>query len=151
MSGDVYQGLDGEIRLFANGLTLRREGLRAKVRYRGVGDLHIPFGSIARVGFELPGFIMPGYITFQDAWFDPKKFIMLKNERTVTFAKPDIKQFEALREIVESKIRDVTFANAGAPPKGVAGEIAQLARLVERGHLTRDEYEAQKRKLLGQS
>lgn len=65
--------------------------------------------------------------------------------------KPAILPFvKATEEAMYSYRRRMTAAAAPQPPApDVAGQLARLAELKERGHLTEEEFQTQKRRLLG--
>jgi uncharacterized membrane protein YdbT with pleckstrin-like domain len=63
----------------------------------------------------------------------------------------DVSQPEKVQNIIHSTIRDLRAAQAphGGPLSGIAHELERLEALRDRGTLTDDEFEAQKRRLLG--
>ncbi|MEY2967000.1 MAG: hypothetical protein RLY50_1050 [Actinomycetota bacterium] len=63
----------------------------------------------------------------------------------------DVAQPEKVQNIIHSTIRDLRAAQSphGGPLSGIAHELERLEALRDRGTLTDDEFEAQKRRLLG--
>lgn len=63
--------------------------------------------------------------------------------------KPSILPFVRVTEEAMYALRKAQSRPAASAPTDVAGQIAKLAELKEKGHLTDEEFQAQKKKLLG--
>ena len=71
-----------------------------------------------------------------------------KDENAVLFEKKQQPAFEDLRKIVETAMSRPA-ASQGTRSSSESEELERLANLVERGFLTREEFEMKKRALLG--
>jgi multidrug resistance efflux pump len=72
-----------------------------------------------------------------------------KDENAVLFEKKQESKFQQLRALVEERISRTTPANPQTAD--VAGNLERLAALFDRGLLTREEFDTEKRALLSGS
>lgn len=71
------------------------------------------------------------------------------DENTVMFDKNVLRDFQAIRNIVEERITETRHVHhAPSQSSSVADELAKLADLLDRGALTAEEFGAQKAALL---
>jgi hypothetical protein len=116
------------------------------------GDKRIPYSSITAVQFKRAGLI-DGYIQFTLAGGNESRGGVLaasRDENSVCFN--NNKLFEKARDEIEKRFgvqRIVVQATAPAPTvQSAADQLDKLAGLVDRGMLTKEEFEEQKRALL---
>lgn len=91
---------------------------------------------------------MAGFIQFTTIGSIERRGGMLeatKDENAVLFERSQQPNFEKLRNIIEEKIR--TTEQPSGRDDSMAGELERLANLVDRGFLTRDEFEVEKAKI----
>lgn len=145
----LIEGSNGTIDFRDDNIRIRRKGI-ANILTQGLqGERVIPLSSIRAVQFKDAGRWMAGYIQFSVVGaIDRPGGIMeaTKDENAVLFERAQQPAFEGLRSIVEAhlsspKLQPINLASAGE-------ELERLASLLERGLLTRDEFDDMKRSLL---
>jgi hypothetical protein len=145
-------GSNGSVELFSDHIVIRRKGL-ANVLTQGLqGDKSIPLTSITAVQLRPAGAMLGGLIQFTIVGGREFRGGMLeatKDENAVIFEKKQEPAFLALRESVQQAISR-GMAPIQRPTSNSADDLAKLADLVEKGYLTRDEYDVQKRAILQQ-
>jgi Domain of unknown function (DUF4429) len=144
------EGSNGSVELFDNHIVIRRKGF-ANVLTQGIqGDKSIPLSSITAVQFRPVGSLMAGLIQFTllgGREFRGGMLEATKDENAVLFIKEQEPVFVELQKVVQGAIsRRVNAPSAQQP--SVADELVKLADLVEKGYLTRDEYDEKKQALL---
>jgi hypothetical protein len=143
-------GSNGSVELFDDHIVIRRKGF-ANVLTQGIqGDKSIPLSSITAVQFRPAGSVMAGLIQFTllgGREFRGGMLEATKDENAVLFTKQQEPVFIELQKVVQGAISRGGNAPAVQQPS-VADELVKLADLVEKGYLTRDEYDAKKQALL---
>ena len=146
---DVYEGSNGSIVLCEDGIVIRRKPGALNFLTQGLqGDKRIPFKNITAVQFRDAGAMMAGVIQFTLKGGREAANGMLAamtDENAVLFTKAQQARMTALRGHVSRAI-----AEADTPAKALSSveELTKLAELVEKGYVTRDEFDAHKRRLL---
>jgi Short C-terminal domain/Domain of unknown function (DUF4429) len=147
-----YVGQNGQIELLDDRLVIRRKGIGSFITHGFAGEKSILYSSITAVQFKPAGVLVVGYIQFsirgglegvggvQDATYD---------ENTVVYGASRQREFDELRQLVEARIAQSRQQVAAPATASTADEIAKLAALRDRGVLTDEEFQQQKRKLLG--
>lgn len=148
--GESLAGVGATIEIRKAGLAITRLG-RASLLVHGMkGEKLLPFRSITAVQLKEPGRSMSGYIQFslvgaiengRGIW-DASK-----DENTVLFTLEHLPQFLGLRDLVEQQ------PGAAANPEIAAStsraqELAILAGLRDAGHLSEEEFSAEKSRIL---
>ena len=147
---NVFVGCNGDIILKENSIVIRRQGLLNSLLYGLKGEKEIFIKEISSVQFKEPGLLTVGYIQFvfkggteahgaytQAAWED---------ENSVSFT--DTSRFQLLRNLLNERISELNSPQVTVS-SGPAQEIEKLASLLERGLISKEEFEAGKRKILG--
>ncbi|CAN5321466.1 DUF4429 domain-containing protein [soil metagenome] len=149
------EGSNGTVVLDADKLRISHKGFANLLTQGSHGEKSIPLRNITAVQFKAAGWTA-GYIQFTlIGGIDRPGGVMeaTKDENAVLFVKEQQKSFEELKSEVERRVEDIHRAPVTSGPAdastGLADELERLARLVERGFLTRTEFEASKAKLLG--
>jgi len=149
---NVFKGVNGDIILLQNSIIIRRQGLLLNYLYGLKGEKEIFIKEISSIQFKEPGTITTGYIqfAFKGGTESHGAYInaAIEDENTVTFA--DVHRFRLLRNILQEKINQLNspqVINNNAPSP--AQEIERLASLMQQGFITREEFEAGKRRILG--
>jgi hypothetical protein len=141
-------GSNGSVELDDHQIVIRRKGIANKITQGFQGDKSIPLRSITAVQFRPAGSLMAGCIQFTIIGGQEFRGGMLQatmDENAVLFTREQQPAFEHLRRAVEEAVS----TGGGVPAQaGNAAELQKLAELVERGFLTREEFEAQKQGLL---
>jgi hypothetical protein len=144
------EGSNGSVELLENGIVIRRKGL-ANILTQGIqGDKNIPYSTITAVQFKGAGMFMAGMIQFTilgGREFRGGLMEATKDENAVLFEKKQQADFEKVRDHVQARLGQ---KDAGSLPHsaGMAEELTKLADLVERGFLTKEEFDARKAALL---
>jgi hypothetical protein len=135
----VKGNLGGSFELLEDCVVIRRNSLTALLL--GLGDERIPYSSITALQVRRPGMLY-GFIRFTIG--GDKKM----NEIGLGFN--DAAAFDKAHEFLQKKIGRLAkpFASA-APSASVADQLEKLAGLLERGLLTKEEFDSQKSSLLG--
>ncbi|MBF7010584.1 SHOCT domain-containing protein [Novosphingobium resinovorum] len=151
--GQIYEGYGANVEVTDDGIVIRRKGLVSFSLHGLKGDKRIPFGSIAAVQFKPANMLTSGYIQFSIVGGVESRggiIAATKDENTVLFkGGKQNKIFEQLREVVEAGVkrsRAPVVASASITP---TEQLEKLAGLLDRGLLTREEFNQQKAALLG--
>ncbi|WP_454796897.1 DUF4429 domain-containing protein [Novosphingobium lindaniclasticum] len=151
--GHIYEGYGASVQVEDDGIVIRRKGLASFTLHGLKGEKRIPFASISAVQFKPANLLTSGYIQFSIAGGVESKGGLLaatKDENSVLFkGGRQNRVFEQLRDNVEAGIR-LARQPAFAPTAITkAEELEKLAGLLDRGLLTREEFDQQKSALLG--
>lgn len=145
----LVDGSNGTIILEDGRMRIRRKGV-ANILTQGLqGEKVIPLQSIRAVQFKEAGRWMAGYIQFSILGAIERPGGILeatKDENAVLFERSQQPDFEKLRAVVEASIGSPTKPSDAEA--SVGQELERLASLLDRGLLTRDEFEEMKRQLI---
>lgn len=147
----IFDGRNGGVvELLDNSLVIRRKGVLSALNQGLKGEKRIPYSSITSVQFKEVGFTT-GYIQFGVLGGRESRagvWDAVKDENTVLFTKEASNDFRRLRDLVEERIRGGPAAQSSTPQISVTEELTRLADLRDRGVLTDEEFQEQKRRLL---
>ena len=142
------EGSNGSVELLDDSIVIRRKGL-ANILTQGLhGEKTIPFSNITAVEFKAAGTWMAGMIQFTlvgGREFRGGLAEATRDENAVLFTKAQQAAFEAVRDTVR---KNVTGNDGALSQSSVADELTQLAALVDRGFVSREEFDERKRTLL---
>lgn len=145
----LIEGSNGAITVDGECLRIRRKGVANLLTQGFQGEKTIPFSTIRAVQFKDAGRWMAGYIQFSIAGAverSPGIMEATMDENAVLFEKKQEPAFQQLRAMVEDRLSRT--ASTQPQTTTVASDLERLAALYERGLLTRDEFDQQKRGLL---
>jgi hypothetical protein len=144
------------VELYPGKVTIRRHGAMNAINVGLVGDKDIYLHTITGIQVKKPG-LSTGYIQFVTSGSQDNKSGVTgatQDENSVIFS--DIRSYEralAMKAKIEELIREQrtppVVATVVAQPISIADELIKLAALVDQGILTRDEFDGDKRRLLG--
>jgi hypothetical protein len=144
----ICKGVGGSIELKEDRLVFRRTKVLGLLFHGLKGEKVIPYSSITAVQFKRRG-MTRGYIQFTLGGGKENTNGLLdatQDENSLLFDDNDT--FEKAREFVELRIG----SNAGRQQQtSPADALDKLASLVDKGLITREEFDEQKRKLFGQA
>lgn len=144
-------GSNGTVWLDDDQIRIRHRGFANFLTQGSHGEKTIPLRNITAVQLKQAGWTA-GYIQFTlVGGIDRPGGVMeaTKDENAVLFLKEQQAGFEKLKAEVEARVRAIHSSPQGAATgPGLAEELERLAGLVERGFLTREEFEAKKANLL---
>lgn len=148
----IFEGYGATVEIDHDGLTIRRKGLMSFSLHGIKGAKRIPFASIAAVQFKPANLMTSGYIQFSIVGGNESRGGLMaatKDENSVLFkGKKQNVEFERLRIAVEEGIKQARTAISPAAVTSTADELAKLGDLLDRGLLTREEFDQQKVSLL---
>jgi hypothetical protein len=154
----IADGANGTITLNENSITIKRKfGLFTFLNQGLQGDKTISLKSITAIQLRQPGMMLRGYIRFSINGRDPVGGISeaLKDENAVMIGDDDqFAQFQQLKDEIESRLhaqQNVSNPVADQASNNVIDELEKLVGLVERGFVTREEFEERKRTILGRA
>jgi hypothetical protein len=148
----VANGYNGQVELWINSVRITRKGFVAWGTNRA--EKEIPLANIATVEFHPCTFLSWGYIQFifpggqqtKAARFGLDRGIT--DENKVLFSKGQQPNFERFRDALQMElIRSVAGKNSTEVPSKF-DELEKLANLRNKGILTEEEFQREKRKLL---
>jgi hypothetical protein len=147
------KGVNGQLEVDDQWVTIERKGAMAKMTQGLKGSKRIPIANITSVQFKKAGAMTSGYIQFSMMGSSESKGGLLnaqRDENSVSFNSRHAKEFEAIRDRIESVIATGQRTSAPAPAGGgLADELKKLAELRDSGVLSEEEFATQKAKLLG--
>lgn len=142
-------GVNGELVVTPKKVVIVRRGLLQGQR----GNKEIDIKSITAVQLKRAGTVFSGYLQIAYTGSIESKshsiFDAAKDENTVMFTRDQEPAFVRAKEMIEQYREQAASAATAAATTSTADELAKLADLVERGFLTREEFEAKKKQLLG--
>jgi len=142
------QGQGGEVDVYDEKIAIRRKGVLAFLNHGMKGDKEVPISKITSIQFKQAGTFINGYIQFSLPGGNESRggaWAATKDENTIMFTKQQAPNFEKAKEMLDKKIYD----NPDASSKSGFDEIEKLAELKKKGIITKEEFEAKKKQLLG--
>ncbi len=147
----LIEGSNGSVTLETDSVRIKHKGLANLLTAGAHGEKSIPIANITAVQFKAAGWVA-GYIQFTLlGGLDRPGGAMeaTKDENAVLFTKEQQPNFEALKAVVEKRMKQARHTlpqNSGASS---TDELERLAGLVERGYLSREEFNTKKKMILG--
>lgn len=143
-----FKGYNGTLVLTPTGAIIKR-GLKGFLLGGGMirGDKTIPYRSIAAVQLKKAG-LTAGYFQLTLIGGSDAKgglFQSVTDENTVNFYHGSNKKFEEAKRLIEERIN----GSSTVQPRSPLDELEKLAALKDKGILTDEEFQTQKKKLLG--
>lgn len=143
----IYKGITGNLVLTKDFVILKR-GFRSYFEGGLTGEKKIPYSNITAVQFKKPG-VMVGYLqlTIKGAVESTSMMFINRDENTITFrSKKSCKEFEEAKTLIEERVKQTNQTTTGTSN---LGDLEKLAELVEKGIITKSEFEAKKKQILG--
>lgn len=143
-------GSNGTVKLDGDKIKISHRGLANLLTQGAHGEKVIPVRNITAVQFKAAGWTA-GYIQFTlVGGIDRPGGVMeaTKDENAVLFLKEQQPAFEAMKAEVERLAAEAHKAPVTVSGAGLTDELERLAGLVDRGFLTREEFNAKKAQLL---
>jgi hypothetical protein len=152
----IAHGSTGEVWASPGGIVVRRQGVRAAIRYGSGGERRIPIEQVTAVQLK-PAGIAAGWIRFSvkgDTDARPGSRPPANDPNGMEFSAQQQGEFEAVRAIVDHALglqRRQPPDTGSASTVVVATEIKRLSHLRDTGVLTEAEFNSQKSQLLGRA
>ncbi len=148
--------MDSSYRLICmNGFVLRAEGANLIIETRRDEEC-IPISKIQSFTMKEPGFLSPGQIVFKTAQAATVGVNIgfgisaaLGAERTFSFSSDNLYSAKKLQQYITSYEARTQAPSTSVGAVSVADEIRGLKSLMEDGIISKEEFEAKKRQLLG--
>lgn len=142
-------GSNGSVEFDGDSIIIRRKGFANKLTQGFQGDKQVPVRSITAVQFRAAGSMMAGVIQFTilgGREFAGGMLEATKDENAVMFSRDQEPAFVAIRQAIQRRISEGDRPTISAVSS--ADELERLAALLEKGHLTADEFAEAKRRIL---
>jgi hypothetical protein len=113
-----------------------------------LGEKRVPVQNIKTISWREPGGWIAGFLEISILGAPaPSPFANanVQRQNRLQYEKDDVAKWRALKEWIESKMSEQAQPQATI---SVADELSKLADLLEKGLITREEFETQKAKLL---
>jgi len=140
-----FKGRNGKVELYKDFLRLDRNTAMGFLNQGFKGQKDIYFKNITAIQIKEPGFSV-GYLQFSILGGNESRggiFAAVKDENTICFNGNDkYKQALKIKEYIEKK------QQAGNQVFDVSSKIEKMYLLFEKGILTKDEFEKEKKKIL---
>ncbi len=146
------KGVNGQILYFPHKIVIQRKGLGGFLTQGLKGDKDIPIASITSVQLKKAGTITNGYIQFGlKGGIESKAglFKAVEDENTVMFSARQEREFLEMKDLINSRICELQSPPQEPASSGI-GDLERLANLLEKGLITREDFDAAKRRILGQ-
>ena len=148
-------GSNGTLEITDDGVLIRRKADVLTFLNQGLqGDKTIPWRSITAVQFKAAGKHMTGYIQFSaHGHVEPKRglFPHVNDENCVLFLRDQQGAFDLAKVEIDARIRALSappHTAPAAPGFSAASELEKLAALLDKGLLTREEFDERKKLIL---
>ncbi|MBC6972973.1 SHOCT domain-containing protein [Bacillus sp. Xin] len=145
-------GVNGQLQIEGNKITIKRKGMLAKMTQGLKGDKDIQIKQLSSIQFKPAGTFTNGYIQFTFSGGKEDKgglFDATKDENTIMFNKKQQPNFIKVKALIEQKMDELHSPAPIHAPVDVADQIKKLADLRDSGILTNEEFDAKKKQLLG--
>ena len=116
--------------------------------YGFLGEKRVPVQNIKAVSWKEPGSMIAGFLEISILGEAPPSQFANANvqrQNRLQYEKKDVDKWRALKGWIEAKIAAPTEVR---PAASVADELGKMAALLEKGLITREEFDAQKTELL---
>lgn len=145
----IAQCQGGSLELYENKIRIKRKGVGSFLIHGSKGEKDIFIRDITAIQLKRPGMLTNGYIQFVFSGSKENKdgiFDAASDENSMIFTKKQMKDVEAFKEAVESKLFETK-----SPPatNNNLNDLEKLAELKSKGIITEDEFNLKKKQLLG--
>jgi hypothetical protein len=144
------EGTNGSVTIECNLVKIKHKKWSDRSKPGAHGDKSIPIQNITAVQFKEAGNWIVGYIQLSLLGGNTQLGGMgaaTHDPNTILFSKKQQPQFVLLKAEIESEMLARTAPTVSSVPE--VSELERLASLVERGFLTREEFQTKKQSLLG--
>ena len=146
------RGVNGRIQLLPDRVRIARKGAFSLLTQGVKGDKEILIRQIAAIKFKRAQ-LTTGYMAFDFLGGSENKgglYSQFYDENGVTFEPKQAREFEAMKAAIEQKMDEAHRPAAQQTQQSSAlDELAKLATLRDQGVVTEEEFQEQKKKLLG--
>jgi hypothetical protein len=152
--GFTARGRNGQLTVYPTKIVIAREGAIGFISQGHKGRKEIDLAQISAVQFKDPGPLTVGYIQFSFIGGSENKHGIsdaISDENSILFAQKAEPAFREAKRLIDQYREELKAPRTIAPAAGPdpVEQLERLAGLLERGLLTRNEFEHKKRELLG--
>jgi len=144
------KGVAGQIEVHDEKIVIKRAGALAFLSHGMKGNKEIPISQITAIQFKPAGSFINGYLQFSILGGVESKGGVLAagtDENTLMFRKAQQPDFEKAKQLIE--VRIYTKKEQKSSGGSDLAELEKLANLKKKGIISREEFEAKKKKILG--
>lgn len=136
------------------GIDIQKKGVLNAMAVGVTGTKQLPFTSLTAVQFKAAG-MLSGYIQFTVLGGNEAQggvFQAAGDENTIMFTKKEQDLADALKQLVEGRIRGAQAGKASPVQqvKSTAEQIREFKELLDMGAITQEEFDEKKSQLLAQ-
>lgn len=149
------KGVNGQLIITDGKVIISRKGFFAFINHGLKGEKEILIKSISAIQFKKPG-IVNGYIQFVFMGSQESKrglFDAGQDENTVIFSNGQLKDFERVKNLIESQIKNIgrVYSGSATPQAQSHGldDLEKLSQLKDKGIITEEEFVLKKKQILG--
>ncbi len=146
----AVRGVNGQLRVTSDKITISRKGALALLGHGLKGDKEISIEQITSIQFKQAGTFFNGYIQFAFVGGQESKsgiFDAARDENSIMFNVKQQPDFLKAKDLIEEHRQRLRRSAKGAI--STADELEKLASLKERGVISNEDFQAAKRKILG--
>lgn len=116
-----------------------------------MGDLLMPYAAIHSVNISQGGFMTPPFIQVLMTGEAPVSDaeLAMKTPSCLLFKKSMLPEFQSIKKEIEKRVANAKATDSRGGAVSVADEIRKLGQLLNSGLLTKEEFDAKKKTLLG--
>lgn len=141
-------GWNGVIKVYDNKVKIeRKQKIILGISNFIQADKEIRIKDISGIQFKKAGSIVGGYIRFSIPGAGEITNVNI-DENAIVFTRKDQADFEEVKRVIENQMNKITENNIPAYNSNL-DEIEKLARLLEKGLITQEEFTLKKKQLLG--
>jgi len=143
------KGVGGQLEVYHEKLIIKHEGFFASFLSSHRGDKKIYYKNISSVQVKAAG-LLNGYIQFSlNSGYESVSgvFEATQDENSLIFQPKSNELVKEIQSYIEKAIHD--SQKSADAPVSIADEIGKLKKLFDEGAINQEEFEAQKKKLLG--
>jgi len=137
------------ITILESSIRIEPDGWGGKLLQRTTVD--VPFDRIKGIEFQKPGLMTYGFLTIivsDGTKYRNLKMDLMKDPYSVPFDKKRTKDFEEMRDKINSILNSKTSNSSQPSSPDVLGQIEKLSQLKDSGILTEEEFNTKKEELL---
>lgn len=148
----MVKGYNGQILFDGKSIAISRKGAVGFLTQGLKGTKEIPIRAISSIQLKKAGMVANGYIQFATGAGESKGGIQaaVKDENSVIFTINSNEEFLELKDLLTQAMHEPSpSGNSAKSTASSAEQLEKLAKLLEQGLLTKAEFMAEKKRILG--
>lgn len=146
------KGYNGQILFDGKSIAISRKGAVGFLTQGLKGTKEIPLRAISSIQLKKAGMLTNGYIQFATGAGESKGGIQaaVKDENSVIFTIDSNEEFAELKDLLTQAMHEPSpSSNSSKSNASSAEQLEKLAKLLDKGLLTKAEFMAEKKRILG--